>query len=165
MTIKAKRRQDLETAYRLYRDMLFRIAIVYMKNTYDAEDCVQDAFIRLMQYTKPFDSEEHRKAWLIVVVSNICKDRFRAKSSQDVSYDELEPFLAETRSTSPRQNELLDLVLKLPQRLITPVYMHYYEGYKTGEIAEVLERNPSTVRNQLAEARKLLKIEIESEVR
>lgn len=172
----------IQEAYELYRDMLFRIAFVYMKNVADTEDCVQDTFIKLCQNYPAFSSEDHRKAWLIVVCSNLCKDRLRLASRKDISWEGLAPFLGEKNSDNPNatstlitahslsasqpestaaylhRKEVLDLIMQLPDRLIMPVYLFYYEGYKGKEIADILQRKPSTIRNQLAEARELLKI-------
>ena len=61
----------------------------------------------------------------------------------------------------PRDNEVLQAVLSLPARLKTVVYLYYYEGYQTAEIAKLLGRPDSTVRNQLWDARKLLKEDLE----
>ena len=56
-----------------------------------------------------------------------------------------------------QRNEILQAVLSLPDKYKSVVWLHYYEGYKTNEIAKILKKPPSTVRNLLADARKLLK--------
>ncbi len=154
--------QEVEAAYHKYRDMLFRIAFVYMKNIYDTEDAIHDCFIRLFQHKGTFAGEENRKAWLIVVISNICKDKLRKSHRKDSSYEEMKDYLP-GHDHLPQVDEMLGRIMRLPERLITPVYMYYYEGYSTAEISKVLGRKDSTVRNQLREARLLLKIEIEKE--
>lgn len=156
--------QEVEAAYHKYRDMLFRIAFVYMKNIYDTEDAIHDCFIRLFRHKGTFASEENRKAWLIVVISNICKDKLRKSHRQDSSYEEMEAYLP-GHDQSPHIDEMIGRIMRLPERLITPVYMHYYEGYSTADISKILGRKDSTIRNQLREARLLLKIEIEKEDR
>jgi RNA polymerase sigma-70 factor (ECF subfamily) len=64
--------------------------------------------------------------------------------------------LADTRQTGPI-DETLDAVLRLPDKYKDVVYLHYYEGYKTDEIAQITGEKPSTVRNRLRDARALLK--------
>ena len=69
--------------------------------------------------------------------------------------------MPEREPADPRQKDpldtTLDAVLRLPDKYKDVVYLHYYEGYKTGEIAEMLGEKPSTVRNRLRDARALLR--------
>ncbi len=58
--------------------------------------------------------------------------------------------------SQPEENQLDDALRKLPQHYREVIHLHYYEGYKTDEIAEILHRRPSTVRTQLTRARELL---------
>ena len=70
--------KDIEDIYRRYVDMLYRVAYSFMKNSADAEDMVQETFIRLLRSGTSFASEQHEKAWLIVTVSNLCKSALRS---------------------------------------------------------------------------------------
>ena len=65
--------KDIEDIYRRHVDTLYRVAYSFMKNGADAEDMVQEAFVRLLRSGMTFDSPQHEKAWLIVTVSNLCK--------------------------------------------------------------------------------------------
>lgn len=150
------RAEMFERCYRLYRNMLYRICIVYLKNEADAEDAIHDTFLRLMERDIRFQTAEHEKAWLIVVAGNICKDRLRHWSRRQCSVDELAGQLA-SNDPEPETGEILSLILHLPERLILPVYLYYYEGYRTADIARMLNLNPSTLRNRLREARLLLR--------
>ena len=55
--------------------------------------------------------------------------------------------------------------MALPEHLKDCVYLHYYEGYKTEEIAELTNTPPSTIRNRLSDARKLLRVSLTEEGR
>ena len=57
----------------------------------------------------------------------------------------------------PFVDEMMELVLNLPAKYKLAVYLYYYEGYDSGEIARMIKKPPSTVRTYLQKARKLLK--------
>ena len=61
---------------------------------------------------------------------------------------------------SSEKREVVDAVMALPVKYKEVVWLHYYEGYRTDEIAAMLNRPPSTVRNQLRDARAKLKLEL-----
>ena len=135
--------------------MLYRVAYSFMKNGADAEDMVQETFIRLLRSGMVFDSVQHEKAWLIVTVSNLCKSALRSPWRRRESFDSLtEPPTVE----DPAPDETLQAVLALPEDYKLPVYLYYYEGYQTAEIAEMLRVAPATVRSRLSRARQKLKL-------
>ena len=85
--------KEITQLYETYVDMVYRLCFTMLKNRFDTEDTVQNTFMKLMHHTKPFDSTEHEKAWLIVTASNTCKDTLRRASrreepleKQDTSY-------------------------------------------------------------------------------
>lgn len=67
--------KQLEDDIKNYRSMMYRIAYNSVGNFHDSEDIVQETFIRLYMQKNPFESEEAKKAWLIRVVINLCKNR------------------------------------------------------------------------------------------
>jgi len=133
-----------------------------MKNQHDTEDMVQNTFIRLMKDDTQFQSEEHEKAWLIRTATNLCKDHFRSWWSKRVSMDEVAELAVDDSLLS---NDALKMVLELPDKYKTAVYMYYYEGYSTVEIAKILGKNESTIRGYLHTGRKLLKLEMEGDLK
>ena len=68
---------DIETLISQYGDMLFRLCLIMLKNKSDAEDAVQETYIKYFQKSPSFESKEHRKAWLIRVATNQCRDMLR----------------------------------------------------------------------------------------
>jgi len=143
---------DITEIYKRHVDTVYRVCYSYMKNKADTEDCVSDTFLKLIEKDKTFESESHEKAWLIRVAANICKNRLKHKSRMLESIDD-HPEI----ESNLEHFELLDAVLALPDKYKTEVYLHYYEGYKTDEIAKILRKPASTVRNDLRDARRLLK--------
>ena len=76
---------------RVYQELLpttYRVAYTYMKNSYDSEDAAQEAFIRLARCAHSFRDDRDLKAWMIVTVSNICKDMLRRRHRQDLNLDD-----------------------------------------------------------------------------
>lgn len=150
---------EWEKSYLTYFDMVYRIAFTYLRNSADCEDAVQDVFLKRWRHDRPFNDAEHEKAWLITVTAHYCLDRLKRKDRTDINWDDVSYLPIQG---GPEESlDLLKLVLQLPLQLIAPVYLYYYEGYSTGDIAKYLNRNPSTVRNQLREGRKKLKLELE----
>jgi len=139
--------------YNRHVNTVYRVCYTYLRKGADAEDAVQNVFIKLLTKPVAFESEEHEKAWLIRVATNHCKDVLKSKWAGRASLESVpEPACADEAF-----DEILEEVLKLPDNLRACVYLHYYEGYNAAEIAEMMERPHSTVRNYLSEARKQLR--------
>ena len=146
---------DIEAVFRRHAQTVYRVCYSFLRVTADAEDATQATFMKLIDHPRGFESEEHEKAWLIVCASNLCKDLLKsAARTRVVGLPEREP--ADPRQAEPL-DETLDAVLRLPEKYKDVVYLHYYEGYKTGEIARMLEERPSTICNRLRDARRLLR--------
>lgn len=105
-----------------------------------------------------FKSTEHEKAWLIRTATNMCKDFFKSWWLKRVS---LKNKVADVAVAPFMIDETLKKVIKLPFKYKAPVYMYYYEGYSSVEIAKILNKKESTIRSYLYTARKRLKVEIE----
>jgi RNA polymerase sigma-70 factor (ECF subfamily) len=134
---------------------------MYMKNQADTEDMVQNTFLRLMRDKTIFQSEEHEKAWLIRTATNLCKDHFKHWWSKTVGIEHVADTAVDQKYTIDSN---LEKVLALPPKYKTPMYLYYYEGYSTVEIARILKRNKSTVRSWLHKGRNLLRMEMEGEL-
>lgn len=135
-----------------YSDTLIRIAVQQTKNMSEAEDIVQDVYMTLMRQKKPFDNEAHLKAWLIKVTFNKCKDYFKSSRIKKTV-----PITEEMKFIAKEEQIVLPEIFELdyPERAI--VYLHYYEGYTTAEIANLLEMKLNTVGSKLRRVRMKLK--------
>ena len=138
---------DITAIFKRNADTVYRMCLTYLRAPADAEDVTQQVFMRLIAAPRTFNDREHEKAWLIRCAVNACKDVL--KSAHRVRSAEMPPDVEDPH----KRDETLDAVLALedPHRIC--VYLHYYEGYTSAEIAELLGSNASTVRNWLAEAR------------
>lgn len=146
---------EIERVFVRYSDMLFRMCFTALGNNSDAEDAVSNTFLKFITNSPVFRDEEHEKAWFLRVASNLCKDSHRFRKRHDyVNLDEISDYCR----TQP-ECDILEAVMRLPLEYKTVVYMHYIEGYKSGEIAAILSLSPAAVRKRLQYARELLKIE------
>lgn len=153
-------REELAGLYRRRFGMVYQVCLVLMKNVPDAEDAAQNVFRKVMERGEPFRDPEHEKAWLIVTARNECKNQLKHWwRTRRAAEETLESLAWE----DPRDGEVWEQVAALPKPHRLALYLHYYQGYTTGEIAELLGENPSTVRSRLAAARRKLKLMLEEE--
>ena len=136
---------------RMHSGSMLRAAYAILRSTADAEDAVQEAFIRLMTKAPQFSDSEHEKAWLLRVTINIARNVL--KSSMRSSQLE-ETFQSDTISGD---RDLLSAVLSLPEHYRTVIHLYYYEGYSINEISHILKSPPATVGTRLARGRAILK--------
>ena len=146
--------EEITAIYYRHVDTVYRICFSFMKNAADTEDMVQETFLKLIAKGGEFESESHEKAWLIVTASNTCKDRLKHWSRQTESIDNCE---MPAEMVPSRDDKMLEAILSLPAKYKEVVYLYYYEGYTTAEIAGLWHCPRSTIRNRLAKALKLLK--------
>jgi len=140
-------------AVECHSDSVYRLAMVYLRNPQDARDCCQDVFIKLMERGRAFESEEHRKAWLLAVTKNTCRDQLRRElRRQTVPLGGLE-FLPGPQGGE----ELLALVFTLPPKDREVLYLHYFEGYAVRELCALLRLRESAAKQRLLRARNRLK--------
>jgi RNA polymerase sigma-70 factor (ECF subfamily) len=135
-----------------YQDSILRLAYAYLKNHSDAEDIAQEVFIQYVKKHPCFDLEVKKKAWLIKVTANMCRNVIKSawRKRVDLVQDDLDDLPTE-------QFELLTLVLSLDEKYRIPIHLHYYEGYAIIEIAELLGAKAATVGTWLSRGRGVIK--------
>ncbi len=146
---------DITAVFKRNFDSVYRLCYSYLGSAADAEDAAQSVFAKLVRQPRQFEGEGHEHAWLIVCAANHCKDVL--KSAQRTRVVPMPDYERAAWSTVDHVDETIDAVLRLPARLKDCVYLYYYEGYKTAEIAQMLGVPASTVRNRLREARAVLR--------
>lgn len=140
-----------------YSNTVYRAAYQYCANKSDAEDAVQNTFVKLLQEKKEFDSEEYLKRWLIRVAINEAKNismsfwKKRMDVLEETTYDAFGEF------PSTEHSDLYEAVMQLPAKYRIVVHLYYFEDYSTREIAEVLKIKETTIQTQLMRARGKLK--------
>jgi len=147
----------IEDVYERRSDMVYRVCFSYMKNAPEAEDVVADVFTKLFYKSGGFKSDEHEKAWLLRTAINQCKNSLKHWRRKSSNIDDYRNLAEEPPHEFQQEIQMLELVLALPMRYKDVIYLYYYEGYATREIAEILQKPHSTVRYHMREARRLLK--------
>ncbi|MCI7473092.1 MAG: RNA polymerase sigma factor [Clostridiales bacterium] len=138
----------LETLIQIHQNTLYRAALAILGDAHEAEDAVQDAFLRCLEKGPEFESPAHEKAWLLRVTVNGCKSRLRSPWRRRT-----DPLLDTYPAADPEEQGLLDAIMALPARDRTVLHLYYYEGYQTAEIAEMTGWREGTVRSRLTRAR------------
>ncbi len=131
---------------------LYRAALAILADGVEAEDAVQETFLKFLEKRPALDGPEHERRWLMRVLVNGCKNRLRAAwRRKTVPLDE-----AFAMASVDERRELEEL-MTLPVKERTVIHLHYYEGYKTAEIAQILGEAEGTVRSRMSRARARLR--------
>lgn len=149
---------NAERLVNTYSDMILRISVMYLKQTYDAEDICQDVFLKLLQRELSFDSPDLEKAWIIRSTINACKDVLRKRTVRKlISTEETSLPDRSSDTTEIADVEMMEAMQALPVNYRLSLLLFYFEGYKVREIAELLGKNENTVSAYLSRGRKRLK--------
>lgn len=150
-----KSTEDVNRVMEAYADMVRRICFVHLKDRHDTEDVFQNVYMKYLLYEGSFESREHEKAWFVRVTINACTDWLRALSRRKwVSLDALSEERAVLDDVS---HEVLEAVMKLPEKYRDVIYLFYYEEYTAVEIAKILGKKENTVYTWLSRAKDILR--------
>ena len=157
---QAREQEEFSALYRRHVKLVYQICLLMLKNVPDAEDAAQTVFRKALENHPQFRDTEHEKAWLIVTARNECRDQLKHWwRSRRADTKELEQAVWQP----PEDSGVWEQVAALPSRDRLVLYLFYYQGYSTNEIAQLLEEKPSTLRCQLTRARQNLKLRLEAE--
>lgn len=138
-------------AVNAYADLIYRIAFQNLGNRSDAEDTVQEVFIKLLK-APSFQDDTHMKAWLIRITINLCKDLKKSAWHRKTT-----SLIENSSCCTQEQQEIMDEIWRLPVKYRNVIYLYYYEEYTISEISEILNVRKNTVNSWLVRARKNLK--------
>lgn len=139
----------------LYIDTVYRIALNACKNKYDADDIVQETFIKLLKYKKNFESDEHARNWLIRVAINECNNMWNSSWHKKVTLTDEQK--NEPVFSTNEKSELYELVMEMAPKYRQVVYLYYYEEFSVKEVANILRISETAVQTRLQRARRKLK--------
>ncbi len=149
-------RNFAQIAFEKHSDTVYRLAFARTKNKADADDVLQEVFLRYLKTGKKASSDEHELALLIRITINCSKSlHTSAWHKNTTSLDE------GLQANEYEHNDTLDAVLKLPLKYRTVIHLHYYCGYSVEEISKIIKTRPTTVKSQLFRAREKLKKDLE----
>lgn len=145
--------EQFTRSYQMHKNSVYAVIFHYVRNDADASELLQETFMRLYTNEKPFDSDEHEKAWLLRVAINLSKNHLRRMKFN--AYSEIDENIP-----APIQEDYSDLlraVHELPEKYRIPIHLYYYEDYSVREIAGLLGILEATVKTRLNRARSMLK--------
>lgn len=150
---------DIERAYDAYADMLYRVALTHLQNTGDAEDAVQDVFMKYMSAGAFFHSEEHERAWLIKATVNRCRDLIRRQKQRNhLLLDDIAEVIPDGHDgKSETLFELTQALGAVEEKTRMILILHYLEGFSVEEIGKMMALSASAVKMRLSRGREALK--------
>lgn len=144
---------SIEDIMYTYGNMLFRLCIIRLGNSSDAQDVIQETFIQYIRKKPIFNDEEHKKAWLIKVAMNKCNDMLRYKTSHQTI--DIEDFLGYTQEKI--DTGIIDALMSIPDKFRLVLMLYYIEDNSIEEIARIIHKTKSAVKMRLQKGRNLLK--------
>lgn len=131
-----------------YGDAVLRSCFAYFRNRHDAEDAFQDTFVKFATTPVEFSDETHRKAWLLRVAGNICKDRLKAAAHKNVPLDDQAHQVSTGHCEQDEVNGRLHMKAALdalPEDMRVALVLSVVEGYTAQQIAETMGKPVNTV--------------------
>ncbi len=156
-----RNRNETEEILLRHSNTVYKIAYLRTGNVHDAEDIMQEVFLRFVKYSPVFENLEHEKAWFIRTTINRTNSFFTsAWKRRVVPLDETVKSVEEMSDS-----EVLDAVMQLPKDISTAIHLYYYENMTVKEISETMNKSESAVKSLLFRGRKLLKLSLEDTYR
>lgn len=160
-TISLKAGEGFEQVMEFYMPMVYRIAFARVGNREDAEDITQNVFLRYYKANCGFDSEEHRKAWLIRCAVN-CSNSFAGSAwlrhrASDEGMENMSEGSEDFTDKTDRKSAVMQAVTRLPDKYRLVIHLFYFEDMSVADISKMIKIRENTVRSQLSRAREMLK--------
>ena len=158
---KANDRSAQMQLYRQYCDGMYCVAMRFLKNADDAEDVLQEAFIKAFQKIHQFKGDVTFGAWLKRIVVNKCIDFLKSKRDNTITLDET--YMRPVDDTDWTVEEYIDVdevkvaIEQLSNKYKYVVMMYLVEGFDHGEISEVLKISETACRTRLLRGKGQLK--------
>jgi RNA polymerase sigma factor (sigma-70 family) len=138
-----------------YGNMVLRLAFSCLKNRADAEDVLQDVFLKLIEKQPAFESEDHRRHWIVRVTINLCRNRLRSPWRRHQELTEMN--LPADDGSWQDGSEVLEAVMALPAKYREVIHLFYYEDYSIAQISALLKKKEATIRSLLFRGRGMLR--------
>ncbi len=135
---------------------LYNIAYSYMHNVDDADDIVQDVFMKFLNSHEEFKTLNNLKYWLIRVTINTCKTYLKSSWKTKISLND-DVFEKTQINHKDRNEELMEIVTSLPPKYNEVIILYYFDDLRIDEISKVLNVSQSAVKKRLERARKIIK--------
>ncbi|HHU56384.1 MAG TPA: RNA polymerase sigma factor [Acholeplasmataceae bacterium] len=146
--------EEFSKKYNLYSQLLFNISYGYTHNKEDAEDILQEVFMKYLKLNHTFPNEQEEKYWLIRVTINASISLTRKAYRRKVLLEDGKLY---NISPSQKEDNLIDLVITLPEKYKKVIILYYYDQFSVKEIAKILRITESAVMKRLERGRKILR--------
>ena len=146
--------ESVRRAVTAYSRMLLRLAMTRLPSSADAEDVVQEVFLKLLTARPQFRDAEHEKAWLIRATLHRACDMARSAERRNLPLEAAE---AVPGGELPAPSPVLSAVRALPAKYSAVIHLYYYEGYSIKEISQLLRLPVPTVGTRLSRGRERLR--------
>lgn len=146
--------ESVRRAVTAYSRMLLRLAMTRLPSSADAEDVVQEVFLKLLTARPQFRDAEHEKAWLIRATLHRACDMARSAERRNLPLEAAE---AVPGGELPEPSPILSAVRALPAKYSAVIHLYYYEGYSIKEISQLLRLPVPTVGTRLSRGRERLR--------
>lgn len=149
---------DMDLMVRQYGDSLLRVCILYLRDVPLAEDAVQETFLRAFRSYASFRHECSTRTWITGIAINVCRSMLRSAWRRRVNVTDTIEHMG--KSYEMPDHTVTEAVMNLPAKQREAVVMHYIEGMKIREIADILGIPLQTVSSRLNRARESLRAEL-----
>lgn len=149
---------NMEEVIQREKDLVYRLAFSQCHQKDQADDIFQNVMYRYLKRKPTFESLEHEKAWFIRVTLNCSKTSLKSLWNNKIEEIDEQTYIFEKKEI-----DLTPYLNKLPKKYNAVLYLFYYEGYSTKEMAKLLHIKENNVRVLLNRARNQLRREIETD--
>ena len=150
---------EFNRIYNAYYKLLLHVAFDYLHSKNDAEDIIQEVFMKLYESRKQFNDDEHLKYWLIKVTNNKCIDHLRHIKNKEIliSDDHIDILNNQDNKEDSLQKRVQEAIDKLNINDKTIIVLYYYNDLSLKEISKVLSISEVNVKKRISRARIKLK--------
>lgn len=157
-------KQRFDNLYQKYAGVIFKTSYNFLLNKEDAEDVVQEVFIKYFTCDKKFNDDNHEKAWILRVTANLCKNILRSKSHKNLQLDDaIKVCDSNFESARNLRLDLENTMFELTPNQRMAIYLFYYEQIQIRDIAKIMKTNENTVKSHLSRAKSKMKRYLEKE--
>ena len=157
-------KESFDAVMRKYADMVYRLAYSRTGSTFDADDILQEVFLRYIRADKTYNDEEHRKSWLIRITINCTRSFATSAWKRHTEYiDNDNDHIAEVGAEDPAlaatetKSDVMNALLQLPEKYRTAIYLFYYEDMDVAHIAKAVGTTETHVNSRLSRGRDMLR--------
>jgi len=153
---------EFKAKYLPYHPKMYRVAFRLLENTFDAEDMVQEAFVKLWNKRDELAHVENSESYCIVILRNLCLDFLRSKNKYQMESTENIVVQAERNLTDEIENadnikHLEAIIAQLPEQQQKIIKLRHFDDYSNEEIEKIMGLTGANTRVLLSRARKKIK--------